>query len=245
MPRPALHTLVIADDIDGWERAGFVVDRTAVGRGEAWVGSIRLEMVGRPRADAEPGSLQRGIVAWEFDEIDEIDDGGIDGIPTARHSAEPARAAPPEAAIPPTRRSDPPRAVHPNGASRLDHVVMMSPDLDRTVGALERHGFEARRTRAIPGSDPPRQQVFFWAGETIIELVAPVTPTGDDPARLWGLAITSDDIDQAAARLGEHLGRPKPAVQAGRRIATVRTAELDISTAIALMTPHTADDRRA
>jgi hypothetical protein len=232
MPRPALHTLVIADDIDGWERAGFVVERTADREGEIWVGSIRFTMTGRPPDHAESGSPQRGIVAWEFDEIDAIDDGGIDGIPTARYVADPTER----------QASEVTRAWHPNGASRLDHVVMMSPDLDRTVGALERHGFEARRTRVIPGSEPPRQQVFFWAGETIIELVAPVTATGDDPARLWGLAITTDDIDSAATRLGEHMSSPKPAVQAGRRIATVRTADLDISTAIALMSPHTVDD---
>ncbi|MEL6985838.1 MAG: glyoxalase, partial [Actinomycetota bacterium] len=142
--------------------------------------------------------------------------------------------------VPTTPTSDPaPIALeHPNGVSRLDHVVFITPDLDRTMGALEAVGFEARRTRDVPGTDPVRRQVFVWAGESILEVVGTVEPTGDGPADLWGLALTSSDLDGAASLLGDRISTPKDAVQPGRRIATIDTRTLGIGTALALMTPH-------
>ena len=60
-----------------------------------------------------------------------------------------------------------------------------------------------------------------------------------EPPRVTkGLAFVTQDIDAAAAALGDGLGRVKDAVQPGRRIGTVRTKDLDISVALALMTPH-------
>src|SRR3546814_14218381 len=75
-------------------------------------------------------------------------------------------------------------------------------------------------------------------GEVTLELVGPPRATGDDPCRIWGYALVTDDIDASAAWLGDRCTPPKPAVQPGRRIATVRTRELGIGPTIALMTPH-------
>ncbi len=225
MVGPALHTLAIADDPDSWARAGFHVEKT--GReGIARIGPVRLRLLGH-----EPsGRNRRGIVAWSFDGID---DGSIDGLTTVSAPTE----RPLESSKPPT-----PNIPNPNGATRLDHVVMITPDLDRSIRALRMNGFEPRRTREIPDDQEARRQVFFWAGSSIIELVGPVEPTGSGPASLWGLAITTNDLDTMIADLGSLIGAPKPAVQPGRRIATLRTADLDISVTIAFLSPHAADD---
>jgi len=208
---PVLRSLVIGDNASSWAAGGFdVVDRH--GRAHTTIGEVTIELSG-----PDDG---RGIVAWRMDGID-VDQ--IDGITTLSGAPESAE-------------SDSP--THSNLATHLDHVVMFTPDLQRTVETLEASGFEARRRRDVPGDGPPKQQVFFWAGPTIIELVGPVEATGSGPASLWGLAITCSDLDAAREHLGDRLGEPKDAVQRGRRIATLRTRDLDISPSIAFMSPH-------
>src|SRR5918995_81939 len=92
----------------------------------------------------------------------------------------------------------------------------------------------ARRTRDA-GTGPDgiaRRQRFFRLGEVILELVGPTTPTGDGPARFWGLAHEVADLDATAALLGDALTAPRDAVQAGRRIASLRrTAGVAVPTA--------------
>lgn len=130
---------------------------------------------------------------------------------------------------------------HPNRVIGFDHLVAFSPDMDRTIAALDAAGLELRRTRTFGPDDDRRRQAFFWLGDVILELVGSDTTRDDGPATLWGVALTTDDLDAAADALGDHLGGAKDAVQPGRRIATVRTRELDISVPIALMSPHGGD----
>jgi catechol 2,3-dioxygenase-like lactoylglutathione lyase family enzyme len=134
-----------------------------------------------------------------------------------------------------------PAAPHPNGVVRVDHVVMLTPDLDRTVAELESEGFDLRRRRdgATPGGST--RQAFFRTGEPILEVV--LAPEGssvardpDGPARLWGLAFSVEDLDRTAATLGDLVGTPREAVQPGRRIATLRGAA-GLGPAIAFMSP--------
>jgi catechol 2,3-dioxygenase-like lactoylglutathione lyase family enzyme len=130
---------------------------------------------------------------------------------------------------------------HPNGVVRIDHVVLLSPDLDRTVDELRAEGFELRRIREGETPGGSTRQAFFRLGEPILEVVqAPegtsVARNPDGPARLWGLAFRVDDLDATGALLGELLGTPRDAVQAGRKIATLR-AEAGLGPAIAFMTP--------
>ena len=111
-------------------------------------------------------------------------------------------------------------------------MVVTTPDLDRTVAALERAGLEARRTR-----DTGRmRQVFFRLGDPILEVVGPPEPSGDGAARFFGLALTVSDLEATATALGEHLGEVKEAVQPGRRIATLRRTA-GCTTALAFMSP--------
>ena len=130
---------------------------------------------------------------------------------------------------------------HPNGAVRVDHVVLLSPDLDRTVAELESQGFDLRRRREGETPGGSTRQAFFRAGEPILEVVqAPegtsVARDPDGPGRLWGLAFLVEDMDHTARKLGDLLGRPRDAVQPGRQIATLRP-EAGLGPAIAFMTP--------
>ena len=137
-------------------------------------------------------------------------------------------------------RTAPASAPQPNGAVRVDHVVMLSPDLDQTVGELESQGFELRRRREGPTPGGSTRQAFFRAGEPILEVVqAPEgTSVARDPraaARLWGLAFAVADMDATADALGDLLGRPRDAVQPGRTIATLRP-EAGLGPAVAFIT---------
>jgi hypothetical protein len=78
----------------------------------------------------------------------------------------------------------------------------------------------------VPGfvSNVEHTQTFFRVGKPVLELIGPDEPTGDEPARFYGIAFTVADLDATAAFLGEGLGDVKDAVQPGRRIATLRRA---------------------
>jgi len=130
-----------------------------------------------------------------------------------------------------------PVGVHPNTAMSIDHVVVTTPDVDRTFAALAGVGMVLRRERDAGSTRRPMRQGFFRHGEAIVEVVGPQQPQGDGPASLWGITVVVWDIDAAAALLGDRLGPVKDAVQPGRRIATVR-AEAAGGTAVAFMTPR-------
>jgi hypothetical protein len=108
-------------------------------------------------------------------------------------------------------------AFHPNGTISIDHLVIRTPNLPRTVDAFQEAGLLYRRTR-----DAGRvHQAFFRAGEVILEIVGPPDPAGDGPAQFYGLAFNVVDLDDTAKYLGDRLHPAKEAVQPGRRIATL------------------------
>lgn len=196
-----LDELVLRGPARPWERLGLALDADRTAR----VGSVRLRFAG-----GEGG----GIAEWALRGLPPGAD--LDGLPTRAADAPAGKAA------------DPPS--HPLGAIRVDHVVVMTPDLARTFAALEAAGLELRRVREAGGV----RQGFYRLGETILEVVGDVP--GDARARFWGLVLVVDDLDTAAARLGDRLGRVKDAVQPGRRIATVRE-QAELGLPVALITP--------
>jgi hypothetical protein len=123
--------------------------------------------------------------------------------------------------------------THTNGASRIDHVVVTTPDLGRTISALESAGMELRRLREHSDS---LHQAFFRMGEVILEVAGPPQPSGDEPARFWGLVAVVADVDALAATDRALFGEPRPAVQEGRRIVTVRRSA-GLTVALAFLTP--------
>jgi hypothetical protein len=198
--------LRVADDADAWRAAGFSV----AGDGSLRIGRTAIRLDG-----ADPAG-RPGITGWTLLGLTSSPPGGtLDGLPTAAADDE-DDDGPDEA--------DDPGAIHPNGCVRVDHVVVATPDLDRTTAAFAAAGIEARRTRQA-GTGPDgtaRLQRFFRLGEVILELVGPAEPTGDGPARFWGLAHVVADLDATAALLGDRLSPPRDAVQPGRRIASLR-----------------------
>lgn len=150
---------------------------------------------------------------WTWDEASGED---LDGVPTG---AEPPPPGPPPA--------------HPNGALGLDHVVVATPDFERTRARFEAAEMDLRRIREAG----PARQGFFAAGPALVELVGPREPDGTGPAGLWGVVVVVPDLDALARRLGDRLGSIRDAVQPGRRIATAR-GEAGLGAALAFMTPR-------
>lgn len=115
----------------------------------------------------------------------------------------------------------------------VDHVVVNTPDLQRTSDALATvTGEPLKRTRDAGNG---AQQGFHRLGGVIVEIVSsPHMAAG--PARFWGLVFVVDDIDDVFNHVGpDVLSPPKPAVQPGRNIATFRSAA-QLGVPCALMT---------
>jgi hypothetical protein len=131
-----------------------------------------------------------------------------------------------------------PELPHPNHITRIDHLVMLSPAVERTSQALMLAGLERRRIRTFDVNGEARRQDFFWLGDVILELAGPAEPQGDGSAMLWGLALESDTFEASVDAFGAHISTPKPAVQPGRQIATIKTRELGISVPLVVMSSH-------
>jgi hypothetical protein len=173
----------------------------AVEDGVVRTGTVRVRLAG--------AGAGRGIVSWSLRDVATTD---IDGLPGAASDAAPSEPG-----------------EHANGAERVDHVVVVTPDLERTTASLAAAGIERRRIREVPmGEGRTLHQGFFRLGEVILEVVdgMPLDPASQPapgaPAAFWGLVFVVADLDDAAARLGDRLGTPRDAVQPGQRIATVR-----------------------
>ena len=162
-----------------------------------------------------PTGAGGGLLGWT---VEGLSSGDLDGLPTT--AVESSGAAP----VP----------DHPNGAVSIDHVVVRTPDLDRTVAALERAGLELRRERDAGGGV---RQGFMWVGDVILEIVS--APGGDlaEPAAFWGMVVVVSDLDVAGSVAGDALGDGRDAIQPGRRIATVRR-DAGVGLPLAFMTPH-------
>ncbi|TFV61139.1 glyoxalase [Mycobacterium sp. PS03-16] len=172
------------------------------------VGGVRVRLVGSDRGTGIVGWALRGAGA----------DNALDGIPTSRSDAAPAAPG-----------------THPNGVTAIDHVVLMSPALQRTVDALTAVGVTPRRERDAHLGGRPMRQVFFRLGEVILEVVGSPDTAGDGPSALWGITYVVADMDATAAFFGDRTSPVKDAVQAGRRITTLRHRDLGMSVPTAMI----------
>jgi hypothetical protein len=120
-------------------------------------------------------------------------------------------------------------ALHPNGVIAVDHVVLLSPDLGRTVESLAAVGVDPRRERDGELGGRPIRQIFFRLGEVIVEVVGSPVTAGEGPSSLWGMTYVVTDIDATASFFGECTAPVKDAVQPGRRITTLRHQEFGMS----------------
>jgi hypothetical protein len=206
-----IDEIALADEPSRWEALGF-----AVSSGIVQLGNVRIALVG---LDAG-----RGILGWSLRELASTE---LDGLPSSASEQSPPVDA----------------SEHPNGVVAIDHVVAMSPDLDRSVRALREAGLDLRGIREQPTPAGAPRQAFFRLGAVILEVVQEPKEvierrSGDahGPARFWGLALLADDLDRTVEQLAEQSSEIRPAVQPGRRIATLRrTAGLAVP--VALMSP--------
>ena len=201
-----LTELVLDAPFTPWRDLGFVIAPHS-GHHHTVIAGVRFVFSGpdTPRADS-PDHEPLGLVAWSFaDARDEVGDSfDVDGVPT--------------------RRVDPPTELfdHSLAISSIDHVVIMTPSLDRTCGVIDdRLGLPLKRVRDVGGGV---RQGFHRAGPVILEVVERPDIPADQPAQLWGVVFVVDDLDAVVERLGpDVIGAPRDAVQSGRRIATVRS----------------------
>lgn len=198
--------LTVADDPAAWRGVGFAVNDDV-----CLVEPLSVRLVGRDAG--------KGVVGWTLTGVPSgCDD--LDGIPTTGADA----------------ATDPPQApLHPNGVTGIDHVVLMTPDLVRTTGALAAIGLDPRRTRDAEMGGQPVRQVFYRLGAVIVEVVGTPDAAGDGPSRIWGITHTVADLDATAEFLGGRVGRVKDAVQPGRRITTLRHHDAGLSVATAFI----------
>ncbi len=208
---PGLDELVVGDAPDAWRNAGFTVDDEDGCR----IGTVRIRLVGR-------GDGKR-IRSWGLRGV-RLDPRSpdVDGLVTCE--------------VPVGREPGTP-ADHHNGARLIDHIVVATPDMARSVRAFEAIGLDVRRVRDTDAATygASMRQTFFRLGEVILEVIGPAEPAGDGPAQFFGLAINVADLDALPAQYGDQLGHIKAAVQPGRRIATLRHRDLGLSVAIAFM----------
>ncbi len=203
-----LDELTVAGPPQAWRDCGFALeDATCV------LGGMRIRVVPEQKG---------GITGWSLRGLDSLD---LDGLPTERSDRPPPNPPP----------------SHPNGIASLDHVVAISSDLDRTVAALVAAGLDLRRIREEPTPAGAPRQAFFRLGSAILEVVQePPEATerhgGDRPAFFWGLAFTAPDLEMTVKFLGDRVSEIRPAVQPGRRIATLRR-NAGLSVPMALITP--------
>lgn len=199
-----LAGLKMGDSATLWGSLGFILDN-----GVTHVSGVRHEF-------DEAG---RGILDWGFrslgedaQEIAALDDLGFGLAPREKR---------------PTPR-------HANGVISIDHLVILTPDLSRSIASFERAGITCRRVR-----DTKRgmHQAFFRLGEVILEVVGAMDGASTGPSSLWGIAYTVKNLDDTAAFLGDRMRPAKPAVQKGRMIATLDRA-VGSSVSIAFMSPE-------
>lgn len=120
------------------------------------------------------------------------------------------------------------------GVEALDHVVVMSPDLESSrhlyadiLGlrlALDRT-FEERGTRIL----------FFRVGGVTVEVGASLSESArpHKPDRLWGLAYRVRDLEAASARLlaaGFDVSGVRKGAKRGTRVCTVRRETHGVAT---------------
>ena len=194
IPKGQLKAIIVDVDIQAWNAAGFT------GADAVTIGSTTVVPTGSGETAGD--GHRNGIIGAAIEGV-----GELDGL--ALGSWDPSGAA-----------VDP--GGHPNAVVSIDHIVVMTPDCDRTTAAFEAQGLEARRVRQIELPDGDRRQTFFWMGDVICEVVGPEIPEGDGPARWWGLALTVSRLDVTTGLLGDLATLAKPAVQPGRFVSTLR-----------------------
>lgn len=113
----------------------------------------------------------------------------------------------------------------------LDHVVLLVPDVENAIAVLGAAGLSPRLRLDVRG----RPTAFFRVGPLLEVIQSPVRAPS-----IYGVAlVTEEPLEVVALRwrsMGREVTDPKPAIQPGRRILTVRAVEAGF----AVMSPDRA-----
>ena len=118
----------------------------------------------------------------------------------------------------------------------LDHVVVMSKDIDATAALYgDRLGLRLALDRTFPQRGV--RLLFFRVGGTTIEIGGSATakPDPDAPDDLWGLAYQVGDADAARARLaraGFDVTEVRDGNKPGTRVCTVKDGTSGVPTLV-------------
>jgi hypothetical protein len=106
----------------------------------------------------------------------------------------------------------------------LDHVVLLVPDLEEAAAVMGDIGHTPRLRMDVKG----RPTAFFRVGPVLEVIQSPVRA----PA-LFGLALVTDEALEVVAlrwrAMGLTVTDPRPAIQPGRRIFTVKETEAGLA----------------
>lgn len=196
-------------DPQAWRDVGFRVAADGV----VEIGGIRL----RIEAGTDPDAAT-GLTSWTL--LGSGDSESIDGLVTRWVTVA-------DGGFASVTSTD-----HPNGVLEIDHIVVNTPDLERTCTAIESTtGAPLKRIREAGAM----RQGFHRLGELIVEVVT--HPGVVHPqAEMWGLALNVGDLQALFGTYGPDLmSPPKQAVQPGRMISSFR-ASAGLGVPVALMT---------
>ncbi len=185
------------------------------------LGEVPVRLLG-----AQAGS---GLVSWSLHGLTGA--GELDGLTTGRSERVAGRRP----------------SCHPNGITGIDHVVAITPDLDRTITACQSAGLDLRRLREEPTPAGAPRQAFFRLGAVILEVVQEPQEAiergggAERSAFFWGLALLAPDLQATVSFLGQHAGEIRAALQPGRQISSLRRSA-GLSVPVALISPPGALD---
>ena len=159
-PRPRLLELRIHGPVDPWIDLGFDIQAP---NESGSPDSFARTRVGTTTLVFDDPSSAPAIAGWCFDSPTTTEP--IDGLSVMAPAGDPTRPI-----------------VHPNGATSFHHLVVRTPNVQRTQSALERSGFDLRRVRDAGASDAPIVQSFYRLGEVILEVVGSPGSAGEGPS---------------------------------------------------------------
>mgnify|MGYP001494069655 CR=1 FL=1 len=232
-----LLKLTIGETAETWSSAGFEVMELPNGSPGCQLGSVQIQF----NATGAQGILS-AVVFGLHGMIDSLQFDTENGLSPTHNGMIDSLQFDTENGLSPTHNNAHLPSIHPNGVSRIDHLVVTTTDCDRTTDAFEANGILPRRVRTFGDDGSKMRQTFFWLGDVILELVGPHASEDKGQTKFWGLALISDDLRTTADYLGSRCTPIKPAVQSGRKITTIKTREIGITTPLAVMSPHTKTD---
>ena len=209
MATPVVAELHLGDDPELWSGLGFEVTD-----GRCRLGGIDIVLTGGD----DPATP--GFHAWGWSGLPPGTE--VAGVPTV-----PIASPAPVAAAPP---------MHANRAIGLYYVVLFGPSWSAAAAELAAIGLDPGEGAPMGTGERAMVRSLADAGPVTIEVIG---PEHDDPERswqLWGAIVETADIDETGRVLGPRLRTIKPAMQRGRRIATLDRSA-GSSTNLAFMSP--------